>query len=142
MANKRVEADEAARMVEQGWTFVDVRSVPEFADGHPAGAFNVPLLHKGPSGMTPNPDFERVMLARFARDTPIVLSCRSGGRSQRAADALLALGFAQIADVRGGWAGEVDALGQVVCAGWQARGLPTSNTPAPGRSWDELRREP
>ena len=46
-----------------GYTYVDVRSVPEYENGHPASAHNVPLLHRESqtSLMTPNPDFLAVM---------------------------------------------------------------------------------
>ena len=59
---KRVSPEEALGLMEKdGYVYVDVRSVPEFEAGHPAGAFNVPLLDMSPMGMTPNPDFLRVM---------------------------------------------------------------------------------
>ena len=54
MTFKRVSPAEAAKLVdEEGYQFIDVRSVPEFDAGHPKGAFNVPLNHAGPAGMTP-----------------------------------------------------------------------------------------
>ena len=34
----------------------DLRSEPEFEKGHPAGALNVPISHRGPAGLVPNPD--------------------------------------------------------------------------------------
>ena len=42
---KRVTPTEAAALVNEGWIYLDVRSIPEFELGHPAGAVNVPLLH-------------------------------------------------------------------------------------------------
>ncbi len=41
-------------------------------------------------------------LADAARDTPVVLVCRSGGRSAKAALTLLELGFSKVASMRGG----------------------------------------
>lgn len=41
-------------------------------------------------------------LASAARDVPVVLVCRSGGRSAKAALALLDLGFSKVASMRGG----------------------------------------
>ena len=29
----------------EGYAYIDVRSIPEYERGHPAGAHNVPLLH-------------------------------------------------------------------------------------------------
>ena len=41
-------------------------------------------------------------LADVARDRPLVLVCRSGGRSGKAALSLVALGFTSVASMRGG----------------------------------------
>ena len=46
------------------------------------------------------------------KDTAIAFLCRSGGRSQQAAEEFLALGFRNVYNVVGGinaWADEVDA---------------------------------
>ena len=42
---KRVTPPEASTLLGEGWVYLDVRSIPEFDDGHPPGAANVPLLH-------------------------------------------------------------------------------------------------
>lgn len=141
MTIKRVTPDEAARLAAEGWIYVDVRSVPEFDAGHPAGAYNVPYLHDSPSGMVPNPDFARVMAATFPKDARLLLGCRSGNRSLRAAGELAEAGYDNIMDVRGGYLGETDALGDVVCEGWVARGLPTATAAEPGKSWTALKGE-
>ena len=56
-----------------------------YQQGHPTGAHNVPLMHQGSGGMAPNPEFVAVVEANYARDAKIVVGCKSGGRSQRAA---------------------------------------------------------
>ncbi len=106
MSIKRITPDEAAELLGQGWTYVDVRSVPEFDQGHPEGAYNVPFLHRAGQGMVPNPDFMKVMQAAFPKDAKLVVGCRSGARSLRAAEALIAQGYANVIDMRGGFAGE------------------------------------
>src|SRR5258708_4843729 len=58
---KRVLPAEAAGLLKEGWTYLDVRSVPEFEQGHPAGAVNVPLLDAQAGRMVPDPDFQRVL---------------------------------------------------------------------------------
>lgn len=141
MSVKRVTPDEAAGLLQQGWTYVDVRSVPEFEQGHPEGAYNVPFLHKGPTGMTPNERFSQVMQAHFATDHKLVVGCRTGARSLRAAEQLLALGYEQVVDMRGGFSGERDPTGQVTCPGWEASSLPVSSSAAPGHSYAELEKE-
>ena len=74
MAVKRISPDEAREIIDkQGYAYLDVRSVPEFEAGHPTGAYNVPLLHMGPGGMSPNPDFMAVVQKAFPTDARLVL---------------------------------------------------------------------
>ena len=123
----------------EGYLYLDVRSVPEFQQGHPAGAKNAPLLHMGSGGMSPNGEFVAVVSASFPKDARLVLGCKSGGRSQRAAMLLEAAGFSNLVEMRGGWSGESDMMGRIVEQGWQALGLPTATIPVPGATWDELK---
>ena len=45
MAVKRISPEEARDLMDkEGYVYLDVRSVPEFAAGHPTGAYNIPLL--------------------------------------------------------------------------------------------------
>jgi rhodanese-related sulfurtransferase len=140
MPVKRVTPPEAAALVQAGWKYVDVRSIPEFVDGHPAGAYNVPILHLMPGrGMVPNPEFEAVVASAFAKDDKLVLGCRSGGRSLRAAEMLQAAGYTSVVDMRGGWDGERDPMGRVEVQGWRDAGLPAAKTAEAGRSYEELK---
>ena len=135
----RISPQDASAKLAEGWTYVDVRTAEEFEDGHPAGAVNVPLLHAGPGGMTPNPDFQRVMRAAFPRDSKIIVGCKSGGRSLRAAHALLGDEFVNVLDQRAGWDGARDAFGQVAEPGWSRAGLPVEQGQPSGRSWQDVR---
>lgn len=138
MTVRRVSPEEAQTLMDQGYVYVDVRSVPEFEAGHPTGAYCLPLLHAGPYGMQPNPDFMRVFVANFAKDTKIVLGCRSGGRSLRAAHMLIAEGYADVVDQRAGFLGAGGPFGQVVEAGWQACDLPVAQDAEEGRDYASL----
>ncbi len=141
MSVKRVTPREAADLVASGWKYIDVRSIPEFAEGHPQGAYNVPLLHAFPGrGMAPNPDFERTIAARFKKDEQLVLGCRSGSRSFRAAHMLMDMGYAHVVDMAGGWDGERDPSGRLAVQGWRDEGLPSEREAAPGRSWADLKK--
>src|SRR5688500_9335360 len=134
MAVKRISPDEARDMVDsQGYTYLDVRSVPEFEAGHPTGAYNVPLMHMGPGGMSPNPDFLSVVQKVFPPDSKLVLGCKGGGRSLKAADMLQSAGFTNVVDQRAGFEGSGAE------PGWRPRGLPTSAEAAPGRAYETLR---
>jgi rhodanese-related sulfurtransferase len=139
---RRVSPAEARGLLDAGFAYVDVRSEGEFLEGHPSGAYNVPLLHTDPSGSrTPNPDFLAVMEASFPRDAPLVLGCRSGQRSMTAAGRLLEAGFTGIVEQRAGFDGVRDAFGSVVEKGWKAAGLPVSFAAEAGRSYGELLRK-
>src|SRR5581483_12475163 len=99
MPTRRVSPQEAHDLVQnQGYVYLDVRSVPEFDGGRPAGAYNIPIAHASPSGMQPNPDFLKAVEARFSRDTKLVVGCLAGGRSARACAALESAGYTILAD--------------------------------------------
>jgi rhodanese-related sulfurtransferase len=70
---------------------VDVRSADEYRnDGHIAGAKLIPL------------PMLAQRLGEISRDLPVALVCRSGGRSQAAADLLAREGFTSVINVQGG----------------------------------------
>lgn len=86
---------------------LDVREPDEYRGvlGHIAGSSLVPL------GML------RTAARSLDRARPIVLVCRSGGRSGRAAVDLLQLGFSRVASLRGGM------------TAWNESGLPIDRSP-------------
>lgn len=138
---QRYSPEEANKLVtEQGYTHVDVRTEAEYAAGHPAGALNVPVMLAGPSGMSPNPDFVRIMNGLFAKDAKIVVGCRSGARSLRAAEMLAADGFTSVVDQRAGFEGPKDPMGRPIEPGWKSAGLPVENATA-GGSYAELKQK-
>ena len=122
----------------EGYVYLDVRSVPEFEQGHPNGAYNVPVMHMGSGRMDPNPDFVDAVARAFPKNQKIIIGCKSGGRSMRAAKMLAAAGFSEVIDQCGGYGGARGTFGQVTEPGWQTEGLPTSTEAATGRSWTEL----
>jgi rhodanese-related sulfurtransferase len=138
MSVKRVTPPEAAELLRTGWKYVDVRSVPEFADGHPSGAYNIPILHAVSGRMAPNPDFEAAIAKNFGKDEKLVMGCRSGGRSFRAAGILGELGYTSVVDMSGGWDGERDPGGRLAVKGWRDEGLPSEKA-TPGHAWDDLK---
>jgi rhodanese-related sulfurtransferase len=107
-------AEAHARMTDEGFTYVDVRTPEEFVEGRPAGSINVPL----------GDDFVRTMETKFAKDARIVVGCKAGGRSLRAANALLAAGFTNILDQRAGFDGARGPFGEVTEPGWSRSDLP------------------
>jgi rhodanese-related sulfurtransferase len=141
MPVKRVSPEEALGLVrDQGFAYLDVRSVPEFHQGHPTGAYNVPLVHMGPTGSQANPDFLPVVERLFARDAGIVIGCRTVNRSEHAAVLLQRAGYTNLVIQRAGFGGIRDSLGRLD-PGWAQKGLPASQVAEPGRSWEELKAE-
>jgi rhodanese-related sulfurtransferase len=136
MAVKRIMPAEAKELLGKGYVYVDVRSVPEYEQGHPEGAVNAPVMHMMGGGMAPNNEFVAVMQKAFPKDAKLVLGCKSGMRSQRAAMLLEGAGFTNLLEMTGGWSGEQDGT-----QGWSALGYPTLTAPTPGGSWAELQKK-
>lgn len=93
-----VSPQEAAGRHEHGAVLLDVREPAEWAAGHAPGAVHVPL------------DDVSAAAPRFA-DAEVLAVCRSGNRSAKAAEALVAAGV-KARNVAGGM------------TAWTAAGLP------------------
>ncbi|MBS1795393.1 MAG: rhodanese-like domain-containing protein [Acidobacteria bacterium] len=88
---KQVSVQEANEAVGRaGVQFVDVRTPDEFKSGHAAKAVNIPL------------DVIEKESAALDKEKPVYLICRSGRRSQQAAETLKNAGFKEIYNVTGG----------------------------------------
>ena len=84
-----VDGPTARKLVESGVKVVDVRTPREFEEGHVPGAINIPHDE----------------MARRAREigppsTPVLLYCKSGRRSDIAANTLKAKGYKVIYDMQ------------------------------------------
>jgi rhodanese-related sulfurtransferase len=130
---RNVDPQEAYRILSEDpeAVLVDVRSRAEFAFvGHPTMAYNVPLLFWNPASgaFEPNPRFGEEIAARFGKEQPILLICRSGGRSANAGGMLVSLGFEHVYNVVEGVEGSTDKEGHRTVNGWKNRGLPYGYT--------------
>jgi rhodanese-related sulfurtransferase len=139
---RRISPEEAKERLDsgEGYIYLDVRDVSEYEAGHPVGARNIPVLERGPLGMTPNDDFLDVCEANFEKDQKIITGCLRGGRSLRAAQMLASAGFTEVVDMQGGFDGETGPGGEIIYEGWARRGLPVSSEPAPGATYEELKK--
>lgn len=141
MPVENITAAEAQALREEHGTipYLDVRSTQEFQNGHPTGAYNIPIMHFHPvrQQMEPNPDFERVVQAAFPVHLVILVGCQSGGRSVRASQIMESLGFQNLRNVVGGFGGGQDEYGEPV-AGWLDCDLPVSREAAPGCDYESL----
>ena len=138
---EHIMPEEAARfMNEEGYLYIDVRSIPEFEAGHPEPAVNIPLLHAdmGTGQMTPNPDFLNVVQANYLSDVKLIIGCKTGQRSARAAAVLVQAGYDSVVNMRCGFSGEMNQFGQVINTGWQDLGLPASYENDEGVSYESL----
>ena len=133
-------AEAYARMKDESFTYIDVRTEDEFAAGHPEGAFNVPVMTASAAGMEPNADFVSVIEKSFAKDAPLIVGCKMGGRSARAAQALATAGFTRLLDQRAGWDGAKGPFGELIEPGWSRVDLPTETGQPAGRSYAALTR--
>lgn len=132
MALEDIDPTTAQARQAEGVRYIDVRSPEEFAAGHPEGAINIPIAFLQGGGMVVNPDFVSVVHKHFTPETPLLLGCKSGGRSARALQALASEGFTNLANVEGGFSG---APGK---RGWVDLGLPVS-TETEGVSYDDVK---
>ncbi|HOE40353.1 MAG TPA: rhodanese-like domain-containing protein [Rhodoferax sp.] len=103
---------------------VDVRTTEErkFV-GHVPGSLHVAWASG--TAMTRNPRFVRELEAKTGKDATVFLLCRSGKRSDLAADAAAKAGFTRVFNVLEGFEGEIDEQrhrGDL--GGWRSHGLP------------------
>ena len=117
---------------------MDVRAEQEFVEGHAPGALNVPLMHQAGTGLKDNPEFLEVMERAFPKDARLLIGCRSGGRSRRAAGLLVRAGFTDVSDVLGGFVGGKDAFGRAV-PGWSKQELPVETGAPAGQTYDDVK---
>ena len=93
------------QMKEPTSQIVDVRTAGEFASGHIANAVNFDVT---------SDDFI-TKIASLDKEKPVMVYCKSGGRSARAAGVLKEKGFKQVYDLDGG------------IMGWKASNKPVEN---------------
>jgi rhodanese-related sulfurtransferase len=124
--------------------YLDVRTEQEFAQGHPAGALNVPVLFFEAQGGSPRPndDFLAVVRRHIDAGREVYVGCQSGARSQRASDLMVGAGYSNVTNVTGGFGGQRDRAGNVLVAGWRDSGLPVESGAPQGRCYRDLCTEP
>lgn len=97
---RQISMDEAVAMMaeESGYIILDVRTPEEFAEKHIPNAINIPNETIGTDEISALPD----------KDQLIMVYCRSGRRSKKAAEKLVKLGYTNIVEFGGiiDWKGE------------------------------------
>ncbi len=133
-----ITTDAAEELIDEGTPVLDVRTPEEFADGHIPGAKNIPFALAGDGGMVPNASFEAEVSAHFEKDAPLVLHCKAGGRSAKAALILQNAGFKEVFDMKAGWSGSRDEFGSPIM-GWQAEGREVELDAEAEQVWQNLK---
>jgi rhodanese-related sulfurtransferase len=103
-----VHVDDVHRQLPEQPIIIDVREPGEYLAGHLPGAVNIPrgVLEFQIAGYLQERD----------QTGPIILYCRSGGRSALATDALQQLGYEDVRNMAGGF------------HAWKTAGLPVTET--------------
>ncbi len=110
-------------------TYVDVRTVAEFATGHPKGkVINVPIVFFYPTtkAVFQNESFDLVMAEVCPKQTPLIVGCEQGPRAKQAAERLVATGYENVHLMEAGH------------AGWKAAALPVTADNRDGISYVSL----
>lgn len=89
-----VDAYEAKLLENPGIQLVDVRTPKEFSNGHIKGARNIDFN---------SADFAQQLEKQLDKNQPVMLYCRSGKRSEKAARKMAELGFREVYDLQGGF---------------------------------------
>lgn len=88
---RKITPQEGKGMIEQKITLVDVREPSEYSAGHIPSAILIPL----------GTIDERVTEQLPDKDAPVIVYCRSGVRSRKAAMKLIDLGYKDVRDMGG-----------------------------------------
>ncbi len=134
---KTVTPEEAQALLQEGYAYVDVRNQLEFEQGHPVGAFNVPITLQTDFGPEPNEQFVEVVNKHFALEAKLIVGCATGTRSSRAARMLSEAGFTNVVDQKAGFVGSRDSFGRK-SPGWRDSGLPVEIGQPEGKSYEAL----
>jgi rhodanese-related sulfurtransferase len=116
-AKKILDAEEKAQLI-------DVRTKMEYTFvGHPIGACHIPLQE--PPAWETLPNFVDNVAAVTNKQTPLVLMCRSGVRSFKAAELLAEAGYENLYNMEEGFEGDKDEGNhRSTTGGWRFHGLP------------------
>lgn len=91
--HKMVSPTEAVVFMNDEQTVViDLRDPNEYVEGHIEGARNIPLLKLE----------ERAFELEAYKQKPVIVTCQSGMRSPEGSRKLVALGFTQVLELKGG----------------------------------------
>lgn len=141
MPISQITPEEAQRLLDSGgFVYLDVRTVPEFVNGHAPSALNIPVAEMNPQlgAMELNERFLGIVAANIPPDTQLIVGCRTGGRSATACEMLAKAGYRNLRNLVGGFAGVTDPSGQIVQDGWSTLGYPIERGDGGAKSYASL----
>jgi rhodanese-related sulfurtransferase len=133
---------------------LDVRTPEEYLFvGHAEMARNIPIgfvkyqwnAAKNEPVLAPNPDFISSAKSRFSATDTLLVTCRSGGRSALAVNALAKAGFKRVFNIIDGMEGDLvndpgnAHHGKRMKNGWKNSGLPWTYDVNPDLLWISTR---
>lgn len=141
MSIAQVTPEEAKRLLDGGgFVYLDVRTVPEFVNGHAPSALNIPVVEMNPQigAMELNGKFLSVVTANIPPDAQLIVGCKTGGRSTTACKVLAQASYKNVRNLDGGYAGVTDPTGHVVKEGWSTLGYPIERGDGDAKSYASL----
>ena len=98
---RRLAAERVRELLDsdQGYRYLDVRTVSEFSKGHIPGALNIPIAHIADPEVAKwnvNNQFLAVVRANVPLDSPLIVGCRSGNRSAVATQLMIEGGYSRV----------------------------------------------
>ncbi len=103
---REVEPTEAYRMMQDGYSVLDVREPAEYLSGSVENAVHVP---RGILEPACDHDYAGHNPELQDRERPWLIFCRSGGRAALAAEVMQRMGFTDVANIAGGLLGWQEA---------------------------------
>lgn len=91
-----VSVEVAKAKIAEGIAVLDLRTPEEFDAGALPGAININWF---------DDSFETDVSAAFAKEAPVLLYCKSGGRSSKAVRKMLEMGYTDLVHLSSGWDG-------------------------------------
>ena len=89
-----ISQEEFAEILTKEIQLLDVRTPQEYQQGYIEGAVLINFF---------DPDFVTKVSTRFDKNKPLYIYCAVGGRSNKAARKLIAVGFDSVYDLKGGF---------------------------------------
>ena len=131
MKNSVVSAQETFEQINQSenTTYIDVRTVAEFVEGHPKGrVINIPIVffHPKTGNTHPNDAFTLVANHGLSHEDAIIVGADDSDRATIAAKSLSEAGFSNISVMKEG------------LSGWRKQELPVTADNRPGVSYVSL----